>query len=230
MKTILITGGAGGLGRSVVQLFLEKGHQLIALVQDEKDKEQLPSHNKLHAEVADLAKEEQVASIMAALINRFKKIDAAVLLAGGYAGGTLETTSIKNIQEQIKLNFETAYTVVRSLYPHFLQGGYGRFILTGAQPPLMPKKAKSALAYTLSKSLLFQLAAIINEETKGTNIVATVIVPSTIDTKANREAMPDADANKWVKPEQIAGIIEFALSDKADALREPVLKIYNQVS
>ena len=99
MKTILITGGAGGLGRSVVQLFLEKGHQLIALVQDEKDKEQLPSHNKLHAEVADLAKEEQVASIMAALINRFKKIDAAVLLAGGYAGGTLETTSIKNIQE-----------------------------------------------------------------------------------------------------------------------------------
>lgn len=230
MKTILITGGAGGLGRSVVQLFLEKGHQLIALVQDEKDKEQLPSHNKLHAEVADLAKEEQVASLMAALINRFKKIDAAVLLAGGYAGGTLETTSIKNIQEQIKLNFETAYTVVRSLYPHFLRSGYGRFILTGAQPPLMPKKAKSALAYTLSKSLLFQLAAIINEETKGTNIVATVIVPSTIDTKANREAMPDADANKWVKPEQIAGIIEFALSDKADALREPVLKIYNQVS
>ena len=230
MKTILITGGAGGLGRSVVQLFLEKGHQLIALVQDEKDKEQLPSHNKLHAEVADLAKEEQVASIMTALINRFKKIDAAVLLAGGYAGGTLETTSIKNIQEQIKLNFETAYTVVRSLYPHFLRSGYGRFILTGAQPPLMPKKAKSALAYTLSKSLLFQLAAIINEETKGTNIVATVIVPSTIDTKANREAMPDADANKWVKPEQIAGIIEFALSDKADALREPVLKIYNQVS
>ena len=229
MKTILITGGAGGLGRSVVQLFLEKGHQLIALVQDEKDKEQLPSHNKLHAEVADLAKEEQVASIMTALINRFKKIDAAVLLAGGYAGGTLETTSIKNIQEQIKLNFETAYTVVRSLYPHFLRSGYGRFILTGAQPPLMPKKAKSALAYTLSKSLLFQLAAIINEETKGTNIVATVIVPSTIDTKANREAMPDADVNKWVKPEQIAGIIEFALSDKADALREPVLKIYNQV-
>ena len=229
MKTILITGGAGGLGRSVVQLFLEKGHQLIALVQDEKDKEQLPSHNKLHAEVADLAKEEQVASIMAALINRFKKIDAAVLLAGGYAGGTLETTSLKNIQEQIKLNFETAYTVVSSLYPHFLLSGYGRFILTGAQPPLMPKKAKSALAYTLSKSLLFQLAAIINEETKGTNIVATVIVPSTIDTKANREAMPDADANKWVKPEQIAGIIEFALSDKADALREPVLKIYNQV-
>ena len=229
MKTILITGGAGGLGRSVVQLFLEKGHQLIALVQDEKDKEQLPSHNKLHAEVADLAKEEQVASIMAALINRFKKIDAAVLLAGGYAGGSLETTSLKNIQEQIKLNFETAYTVVSSLYPHFLRSGYGRFILTGAQPPLMPKKAKSALAYTLSKSLLFQLAAIINEETKGTNIVATVIVPSTIDTKANREAMPDADANKWVKPEQIAGIIEFALSDKADALREPVLKIYNQV-
>jgi short-subunit dehydrogenase len=78
-------------------------------------------------------------------------------------------------------------------------------------------------------SLLFHLAEILNEEAKGTNVVTAVVVPSTIDTQANRNAMPNADASKWVKPEQIAQAIEFIISHAGTALREPVLKVYNEV-
>jgi NAD(P)-dependent dehydrogenase (short-subunit alcohol dehydrogenase family) len=227
MKTILVTGASGFLGPAVVNTFLQKNYQVIAIVHNEKNKSQIPSHPHLQTEVVDLKNEEEVTTLIARLIAQFKVIDGALLLAGGYAGGSIDATSIQDIQQQVSLNFETAYTVVKIVYPHFIKNKNGRIVLVGSQAPLVPKKAKSMIAYTLSKSLLFQLAQILNEDAKGTNVVTTVVVPSTIDTKANRDAMPGADFSKWVKPEQMAEIIEYAVSDKADVLREPVLKLYN---
>jgi NAD(P)-dependent dehydrogenase (short-subunit alcohol dehydrogenase family) len=78
----------------------------------------------------------------------------------------------------------------------------------------------------LSKSLLFKLAEFLNEEGKNKNVVTSVIVPSTIDTPANRESMPDADPNNWVKAEEIADVLEFICSDKGNVLRESVYKVY----
>lgn len=228
MATILVTGATGGLGSPVVNLLLQDENKVIAFVHSEESKRKLPVHKNLTAVVADLSDEESVAANVEQLISQFKTIDAAVLLAGGYAGGNILATSVKNIQEQIALNFITGYTIVKALLPHFKTNKKGRLVLTGSQPPLMPAKAKYSVAYTLSKSLIFQLADILNEETKGTDIVTTVIVPSIIDTAANRKAMPDADFTKWVKPEQVAGAIQFVLSDKASAWREPVVKLYNQ--
>ena len=83
------------------------------------------------------------------------------------------------------------------------------------------------IAYGLSKSLLLKLAEYLNEEAKGKNVTATVIVPSTLNTPANRKSMPDADASKWVDPEHLAGILEFVVSENAAPLRELVLKVYN---
>lgn len=84
------------------------------------------------------------------------------------------------------------------------------------------------VAYALSKGLLFHLAELINEHGRKKNITATVIVPSTIDTLANRKAMPEADTTKWIKPEAIAESIAFLLTDPGMTLREGVLKLYNQ--
>jgi NAD(P)-dependent dehydrogenase (short-subunit alcohol dehydrogenase family) len=83
------------------------------------------------------------------------------------------------------------------------------------------------VAYTLAKSLLFKFAELLNQDAKGKNVTATVIVPSTIDTPANRNSMPNANPSNWVKPQEIAGILEFIVSEQASSLREPVLKIYN---
>ena len=91
---------------------------------------------------------------------------------------------------------------------------------------MIPKDGKNVIAYALSKSLLFNLAEYLNAEGASQNVVTSVIVPSTIDTPANRESMPKADFSKWVRPEEIAGVMEFICSQKADSVREPVYKIY----
>jgi NAD(P)-dependent dehydrogenase (short-subunit alcohol dehydrogenase family) len=84
------------------------------------------------------------------------------------------------------------------------------------------------VAYALSKSLLFTLAELLNAEAKGTNVTATMVVPSTLDTPANRENMPDADTGNWVQPEALAEVLEFVVSEKGSPLRETVLKVYNK--
>jgi NAD(P)-dependent dehydrogenase (short-subunit alcohol dehydrogenase family) len=229
MKTILITGASGFLGQATVSLFLEKGYKIIGIVHSDKSKDELPSNPALQVVVADLTNEDEITSLINKLVNEYRTIDACVLLAGGYASGDIKTTTVEAIRQQIQLNFETAYTIAKALFPYFMLNKNGRIVLIGSQPPLMPKKAKTALPYSLSKSLLFHLADILNEEAKGTNVVTAVVVPSTINTEANRRAMPNADASKWVKPEQIAQAIEFLISDAGAALREPVLKVYNEV-
>ena len=83
------------------------------------------------------------------------------------------------------------------------------------------------IAYALSKSLVFKLAEFLNEDAKGKNVTATVVVPSTLDTPLNRKSMPDIDPDIWVKPSTLAEILEFVVNDKSSVLRETVLKVYN---
>ncbi|HYK56453.1 MAG TPA: hypothetical protein VEV15_08225, partial [Flavisolibacter sp.] len=96
-----------------------------------------------------------------------------------------------------------------------------------ARPALEDAAGRHSIAYALSKSLLFKLAGFINKQAKGKNVTATVIAPSTLDTASNSKSMPDADPDNWVKPEALAEILEFVCSGKSSALRETVLKVYN---
>jgi NAD(P)-dependent dehydrogenase (short-subunit alcohol dehydrogenase family) len=130
------------------------------------------------------------------------------------------------IRRQISLNFETAYSLSRSLFTHFLSNQYGRLIFVGTRNVAEPRNGKGALAYTLGKSLLFKLAEILNAEARGKNIVSSVIVPSTIDTPANRQSMPGADFSGWVPPQKIAEMLCGLCSETWDPLRETVLKVY----
>jgi NAD(P)-dependent dehydrogenase (short-subunit alcohol dehydrogenase family) len=108
-----------------------------------------------------------------------------------------------------------------------MEQGYGRLVFVGARPALVAAQGKGLIAYGLSKSLLFKLAEYLNAEAKGKNVVCSVIVPSTIDTSINRQSMPEANPDNWVKAEQIADVLEFICSDKGMPVREPVYKIYN---
>jgi NAD(P)-dependent dehydrogenase (short-subunit alcohol dehydrogenase family) len=150
-----------------------------------------------------------------------------LLLAGGFAMGGIDAAGGKDIRKMYSLNFETAYFLARALFQHLLQNGYGRLVFIGARPALKPGQGKNLVAYALSKSLLFNLADLLNATAKGKNIVASVLVPSTIDTPLNRNSMPDAHPDDWVKPGQIADTLEFICSDKGLPLREAVYKMYN---
>jgi NAD(P)-dependent dehydrogenase (short-subunit alcohol dehydrogenase family) len=127
------------------------------------------------------------------------------------------------------LNFYTAFHIVRPLLAHFLKRqGRGQFILVGSRPGLNPTYGKDFFAYSMSKAMIFRLAEFINLEGKDKLVTATVIVPSTIDTEANRKDMPDADFSKWVPAKNIADAVSYSLSDTGWMLRENVLKIYNR--
>lgn len=227
MKTVLITGANGNLGTAVTLHFLEKGYQVVATVFAENMLSDLPSHERLDVKVVDLGNEAATELFIESVIARYKKLDAALMLVGGFAMGDVAATGTADIQKQIALNFETAYHVTRPVYAHMKATGSGRLVYIGARPAIEPAYGKGLIAYGLSKSLLFTLAEYINAESKGTDVTATVVAPSTLDTPLNRQSMPDTDPAIWVKPTALAGILEFVVSEKAAVLRESVLKVYN---
>lgn len=226
-KTVIITGGNGNLGLAVTQKFLDSGYNVIATVINDAAKNDLPVHKNLQAEVVNLSNEGETAPFIAAVIDKYKKVDAALMLVGGFAMGNISTTGGTELAKQFALNFDTAYFVTRPLFRHMLENKGGRLVYIGSRPALDAKSGKDVLAYALSKSLLFKLADYLNEEAKGKNITATVVVPSTLDTPLNRQNIPGANPADWVKPEDIANILEWITSEKSSALRETVLKVYN---
>ena len=224
-KTILITGAYGNLGRAVVNASLAAGYEVLGTAAPgEKAPDGFPTLN-VDVKVVDLLDEEATAKTFGEWISK-ATIDAAVFTVGGFALGDIATTGSADLLKQFRLNVETLYHSVRPVYDHMKNAGHGRLFMIGARPASDMKMAKGMTAYGLSKSLVFRLAELINVESAGTDIVASVIVPSTLDTPQNRASMPDADPSVWVKPEDIAATILFYCSPAASSIREPVIKLY----
>ena len=227
MKTVIITGANGGLGTTVTNLFLSKGYKVMATIRKEEDLKELAPHQNLQVEVLDLTNEEKTEKFVKKIIDQHQTIDGALLLAGGFAPGDIAATKSEDIKKQISLNFDTAYHITRPLFQHMIEKNGGKIIFIGSRPALQATAGKSLIAYGLSKSLLFKLAEYLNAEAKGKNVTVSVIAPSTIDTESNRRSMPDADFDRWVKPEAMAEVLEFMISEKGNVLRDTVLKVYN---
>lgn len=184
-------------------------------------------HERLRIFQADLGKEKEAAQVISQALEGEKILDMGVLTVGGFGMGRLLDTPTEEVEKMVRLNFLTAYHTVRPLFKHLAnQNSGGQIVLIGARPVFDPGAAAGMVAYSLSKSLIFKLAEIINEEGKEKGITASVVVPSIIDTPQNREAMPDADVSDWVTPEQIAANILHLLTPSGAQLRKTVLKVY----
>jgi NAD(P)-dependent dehydrogenase (short-subunit alcohol dehydrogenase family) len=227
MKTVIITGASGNLGTAVTKEFLKKKYRVLATVSNENAASDFEVHPNLDIHVVNLTNENETYDFVQKAIQKYEKIDSALLLVGGFAMGALADTNGEDLQKQIALNFETAYYVVRPLFEHLTKNKSGKIILIGARPALNPAQGKGLIAYSLSKSLLFKLAEFLNEAARGMNVSVSVVVPSTLDTPLNRKSMPEVNPDNWVKPAEIAETLEFLVSDKSNALRETVLKVYN---
>ncbi len=225
MKTVIVSGAQGQLGSSVVQEFLDAGYRVIGLVRTLKADNSNINYEEI---IVDLTDEIQCQQIIKSIIEKYKSIDVAILTAGGFAMGDLNNTHIKELNNQYKLNFETAYNIAHPAVIKMLEQDKGRIFLIGSKAGIDVSKAKSTIAYALSKSLLFRLAELFNGIAKNKNVVTSVVVPSVIDTLQNRLDMPDVDFTSWVAPQHIAKIIAYYCSDEADAIREPIIKIYNR--
>ena len=232
MKTAIVTGASGNMGQEVVRKFIAKGYKVIGTVIPNDPVPMDPvalgfPEDKFEKVVVDLMNEDDSAKFVDSVISKNGSVDAAVLTVGGFAMGSVAETKTSDIYKQYKLNFETAYNVARPVFTQMMKHGNGRIFIIGSKPGLSSINSKGMIAYGLAKSLIFRLAELMNGEAKGTNVVVSVIVPSTIDTPQNRKSMPDADPAKWVKPEAIADVIYFYCTEEAAVVREPVIKVYN---
>lgn len=222
-KTILITGGTGGLGQAVVKKMLDSGYKVVLATEPNA---QTVSHENLEVFEVDVTNEENCQSFVKTISAKYKHIDVAMLLVGGFMMGNLSQTDEKALEKMFTLNFKTAYLVARPVFEQMQnQSKGGKIIFIGARPALQAETGKEMLAYSLSKSLIFSLSDLLNATGKDKNIQSTVIVPSTIDTAANRKAMPDSDPVSWVSPQDLANLMSFVIND--NILRESVLKAYN---
>lgn len=161
MKTVLITGAGGNLGSAVVKRFVTDGWQVLAIV----------SAGKTPAEKAkgvdffevDLVDEQAVNTMIHQISSKYKTLDAALLLAGGFEAGGVDKTDGAALMRMYSLNFETAYHIARAVFNRMLmQPEGGKIVFVGARPALEPKAGKGLVAYGLSKSLLFKLSEYLN--------------------------------------------------------------------
>jgi len=226
-RVVFVTGSSGNLGRAITHKFLAEGDKVIGTLLPEEVFKPSPAEKGLETRHIDLLNEIETAAIIESDIREFGGIDIAVLTAGGFAMGDLAQTSTADFYNQLRLNFETAYNCARPIFLQMLKKGRGRIFLIGSRPGLDMKSGKGTIAYSLSKSLIFRLAELMNVEAAGTDVIVTVLVPSIIDTPQNRKSMPDADFSSWMDPAAIADIVYYYCSPGAKGLREPILKMYN---
>ena len=223
-KTAIITGASGNLGNAVLNQFLKNGYNVAAALragQSIEDKEYC------HPIEVDLLNEKNTNNFVQSVADKFNIIDAAVLTVGGFSIGNIFDTGKSDLDKMYKLNFEITFFCARAVFKKMIkQENGGRIVLIASRPALDPATGKDMLAYTLSKSLIVNLAKILNTEGGIKNVVTSIIVPGIIDTPQNREAMPGADTKLWVTPLAIANVIDFACSATATDLRNPIFKVY----
>lgn len=226
MKTIIVTGAGGNLGKAVVKKFIAEGCRVIGTVTKKSNNITEPELS-YEAHAVNLTDDKETQQFVEKVISNYHTIDVAVLTVGGFATGTIKETTATDLLQQYHLNFETAFNAARPIFLQMLQQKTGTIFLIGSKPGLSSLHSNGVLAYSLSQSLLFRLAELMNEEAKGTPVCTVVVVPDTIDTPQNRQAMPNADIAGWVTPETIATAIYNYTTDDAAIIKEPVIKVYS---
>ncbi len=221
-KTILISGVTGNLGRAVAEKFIDQGYEVYGLADiSTPNVEGLSGYFR-----ADLADPESIAPVLKQIKQRIERIDVIVSTVGGYMSGGITDMESEAMMKMFRLNLFSTCNFIIPLFNQMLAQKNGRIFLVGARAGLSARHRAVSVAYGLSKAAIFALAESLNKEGEKLNVVTSVLVPSIIDTPQNRQAMPDSDFNKWVKPERIANVISFYASSDAEILREPVIKVY----
>lgn len=224
MKVALVTGSNGSLGKSVSDKFLNAGYRVIGL--DRELPEDVHEENvKIENHAINLVDEEAVQKLIDKIHHDHGHIDVAVFTAGGFDMADIGKSSSGMITKQYELNFLTAYHPARYLFLKMKEKNYGRIFFIGSRPGMHVEDGTKRIGYALSKSLLFRLAEILNEEGSKNNVVTAMIVPGTIDTPANRKSMPEADTSEWVKAQEIAEIIHWHTTDEAGKIHSPIIML-----
>ena len=229
-KLALVSGGTGGLGRAVSLAFLAEGASVAVPYFDElefADLKAAAAENvaRLEGQSVDVTDETATHALVDGLLAKHGRLDVLVNTVGGYAGGLkLWEMDAKVFARMLQLNLRSGFALSRAVVPAMLKQGHGAIVNVAAKAAV--DHAAGASAYAASKAAAVAMMDSLAADLKGTGVRVNSILPSIIDTKANRAAMPDADFSKWPKPEEIARVILFLCSDDATVVHGAALPVY----
>jgi len=175
---------------------------------------------------ANVTKEEEVKKTIQETLEEFGKIDILVNIVGGFAYAKILDTDEKTWDSMMNMNLKSAYLCSKAVLPHMIKQNYGKIVNISSRPAL--KGSAGVGAYSASKAGVLNLTETIADEVKDYEINVNTILPSTIDTPANRRDMPNADFSKWVKPEEIARVIVFLASDDSKPISGAAIPVYGK--
>jgi NAD(P)-dependent dehydrogenase (short-subunit alcohol dehydrogenase family) len=229
---VLVTGGAGNLGRAVTGEFLKSGHRVAVPVYKADQPSALDELRAAHGDrlqsfALDLTTERGAQQAVERVLEWGGRLDCVAHMVGGYNGGSrIHETPVEVWDRMIDLNLRTAWFITRfALDPMREQRG-GSFVFTSSRAALRDHRGHAA--YSVAKAGLITLAESIAEEYRDEGIRANVVLPGTVDTEANRRAMPSADASVWTAPEEIARVVVFLASSASAPVSGAAIPVYGR--
>ena len=230
-SVVIVTGASGNLGLAVSRAFHQAGARLVLV---DKSAERLarldpgPLSNGHHlAQGIDVNDPASVREMGEEVVRRLGRIDVLVNTVGGYQAGTpVHETPLDVWDRMMSLNARTAFIVSQAVVPQMLRQGSGKIINIAARPGLVG--AANAAAYSASKSAVIRVTESLAAELRESGINVNCIVPGTLDTPQNREAMPNAEIGRWVAPESLADVILFLASAAARDIHGASIPVYGR--
>lgn len=218
----ILTGGTGALGQSITAALLGAGGVVAipyAVPEEAKRLEARLSPDqraRVLALPADVTDEASFGKFVQVVGERHGRVDGLVNAVGGFAGGDLVSTPLPEWERMMKLNLTSAVIACRALLPGMIEARRGRIVNIASRAVLPPQGG--FIAYTVSKAAVITLTQALAQEVKPHGVTVNAVLPSTMDTPANRRAMPDADRSGWVSTDAVAGVVAFLLSDRGAAV------------
>jgi NAD(P)-dependent dehydrogenase (short-subunit alcohol dehydrogenase family) len=220
---VLVAGGTGALGAAVVKELVASGREVAATWLVERERERLEGLEGVELIKADLFDPNEAASAVASIGD----IEAVVNLVGGYAqGGRVHELDPDEFDRLMRLNLRPNILLARAAIPRFLRRGAGAFVAVSARPALRP--FPGAAPYIVSKAAVLSFIQTLDAEYRQDGVRANAVLPSVIDTPANRASQPEADYSNWVTPEAIAKVIRFLVSDESGPTSGAAVPVYGK--
>jgi NAD(P)-dependent dehydrogenase (short-subunit alcohol dehydrogenase family) len=229
-SVVLVAGGTGGLGRAVSLALLREGAEVFVTWRDDHEFADLKNaaganSSRLSGARVDVTDEDAVQQLIDGIVADKRRLDALVNTVGGYAGGTkLWDLDTRGLDRMLALNLRSGFVLARAAAKTMLRQGKGAIVNVAAKAAL--EHGAGLAAYAASKAAAVAMLDSLAADLKGTGVRVNSILPSIIDTPANRKAMPDADFRTWPAPEDIARVILFLCGDDAKVIHGASIPVY----
>ncbi|MBV8503265.1 MAG: SDR family NAD(P)-dependent oxidoreductase [Paucibacter sp.] len=221
-RTVVITGGFGALGTALGEALLNAGAR-VALIDKTSARPAGSLHGAMFLGSVDLCDAESTQRALRAAVEHFGRLDALVNVAGGFRWEPVATGCVATWQHLFDVNLRTALIASQAILPHMLERRSGRVVNIGSLGAVQAERGMGA--YAASKAAVARLTEALAAEVKEHGITVNAILPSVIDTPANRKAMPDAESQHWLAPVALAHVVMFLLSDAAAAVNGALIPV-----